>query len=104
MATNFPASIQYFPTMQDVLASDGALLVQYQAAMQSGDTALARNILLSIPNGANKIVTAELMNTINDTIVALENYYKEKYSPGYIVSATQPVGQNKGDYWFQITG
>ena len=103
MATTFPNQTQFFPTMQDVLASDGALLTQYQQAMQAGNTALAQNILLSIPNGANKVVTAELMNTINDTIVALQKYYIERYSPAYILSADQPQ-QNKGDYWFQITG
>lgn len=104
MSTSFPGAIQQFPTMQDVLASDGALLAQYQQAIQSGNISLAKSILLSIPNGENKIITADLMNTIADTMVALQKYYTESYSPGYVVSATQPAGQSKGDYWFQVTG
>lgn len=102
--TNFPSSIQVFPQMQDVSASDGALITQYQAAMQAGNLALARQILTQIPNNQNKIITADYLNTLNDTVVAVEEYFRGRYSPAYIVSEEQPEFQNATDFWFEITG
>lgn len=103
MATNFPNGIDSFPQMMDILASDGELVKQYQAAMQSGDLTTAKQILAQIPNGQNKIITADYLNNINDAILAVETYFQGRYSPAYIVSKTQPSGQNATDFWFQIT-
>ena len=104
MATTFPGQIQTFPTMYDITSSDAALVTQYQSAMQAGDFETAQTILNSIPLAEQKIVTADLMNQILDTTVAVENFFAKRYSNGYIVSPTQPPSQNSGDFWFQITG
>ena len=104
MATSFPTSIQTFPKMADLTASDGELVKQYQAAMQTGNLTLAKQILAQIPNNQNKIITADYLNTINDTLVALETYFTNKYSPAYVVSTTQPVNQEATDFWFEVTG
>ena len=104
MATSFPNSTQTFPQMIDLTASDGALAQQYQAAMQAGNLTLAKQILAQIPNNQNKIITADYLNTINDTVVAMEKYFQARYSPAYIVSDTQPQSQEKSDFWFEVTG
>ena len=104
MATSFPNSTQTFPQMIDLTASDGALAQQYQAAMQAGNLALAKQILAQIPNNQNKIITADYLNTINDTVLAVEQYFQARYSPAYIVSDTQPQSQEKSDFWFEVTG
>ena len=104
MATLFPSEIQTFPQMIDLTASDGSLAQQYQAAMQAGNLALAKQILAQIPNNQNKIITAGYLNTINDTVVAVEKYFQARYSPAYVVSNTQPSVQESGDFWFQVTG
>ena len=104
MATSFPNAIQTFPQMADLLASDGALVQQYQTAMQAGNLTLAKQILAQIPNNQNKIITADYLNTINDTIVAVEQYFRGRYSPAYIVSESQPAYQEATDFWFEITG
>lgn len=104
MATSFPNSTQTFPQMIDLTASDGALAQQYQAAMQAGNLALAKQILAQIPNNQSKIITADYLNTINDTVVAVEKYFQARYSPAYVVSNTQPSAQESGDFWFQVTG
>ena len=103
MATSFPNVIQTFPQMVDLIASDGALVQQYQAAMQAGNLTLAKQILDQIPNSQSKIITADYLNTINDTLVAVEKYFQARYSPAYIVSNTQPSAQESGDFWFQVT-
>ena len=104
MATSFPNSTQTFPQMIDLTASDGALAQQYQAAMQAGNVTLAKQILAQIPNNQSKIITADYLNTINDTVLAVEQYFQARYSPAYIVSDTQPQSQEKNDFWFEITG
>ena len=104
MSTLFPGAIQTFSQMIDLTASDGALAQQYQAAMQAGNLALAKQILAQIPNNQNKIITADYLNTINDTLVAVEKYFQVRYSPAYVVSNTQPSAQENGDFWFQVTG
>ena len=104
MATSFPNAIQNFPQMIDLIASDGALVQQYQAAMQAGNLTLAQQILAQIPNNQSKIITADYLNTINDTVVAVEKYFQTRYSPAYVVSGTQPSSQESGDFWFQVTG
>ena len=104
MATSFPNAIQNFPQMIDLIASDGALVQQYQAAMQAGNVTLAKQILDQIPNSQSKIITADYLNTINDTLVAVEKYFQARYSPAYVVSNTRPSAQESGDFWFQVTG
>ena len=104
MATSYPNSVQTFPQMIDLAASDGPLVQQYQTAMQTGNLALAKQILAQIPNNQNKIITADYLNTINDTVVAVEQYFRGRYSPAYIVSENQPAYQEATDFWFEITG
>ena len=103
MATSFPNAIQNFPQMINLLASDGSLVQQYQTAMQAGNLTLAQQILAQIPNNQSKIITADYLNTINDTVVAVEEYFQVRYSPAYVVSNTQPLAQESGDFWFQVT-
>ena len=104
MSTLFPGAIQTFPQMTDLLASDGALAQQYQIAMQAGNLALAKQILAQIPNNQSKIITADYLNTINDTVVAVEQYFQARYSSAYIVSESQPAYQEATDFWFEVTG
>ena len=104
MSTLFPNAIQTFPQMIDLLASDGSLAQQYQTAMQAGNLTLAQQILTQIPNNQSKIITADYLNTINDTVVAVEKYFQARYSPAYVVSSTRPSAQESGDFWFQVTG
>ena len=104
MPSLFPSEIQTFPQMIDLAASDGSLAQQYQIAMQIGNLALAKQILAQIPNNQSKIITADYLNTINDTVIAVEKYFQARYSPAYVVSGTQPSVQESGDFWFQVTG
>ena len=102
MSTSFPGSIQSFPTMQDISVADASLVQQYQEAMESGNIATATAILGQISNADKKIIRADLLNTITETSVALQKYYAEKFSNGYIVYETQPAGQAQCDCWYQL--
>ena len=102
MATTFPDSIQTFPTMLDLTTSDVSLVKSYQEAILNNNFALAAQILASITNGDRKIITADYINTINDTINALQTYYEQRWSPAYVVSSSQPVSQETEDFWLQV--
>ena len=102
MATTFPESTQTFPRMMDIEQSDLQLVNQYQTAMKNEDYTLARQILVQIPNYARKIIQANYLNDMNDTIEAVQDYFAARYSPAYIVSETQPITQEKGDFWIRI--
>ena len=102
MATTFPNSIQTFPTMEDISSSDVANVKKYQNAIMEGNFSLAAQYLTAITNSDKKLITADYLNTINDTIEALEQFYEKKWSPAYIVSSSQPVSQENGDFWLQV--
>lgn len=102
MATSFPNSIQNFPTMMNLTSDDITAVKNYQQAILDNNFTLAAQYLASIINGDKKIITASYINTINDTIVALENYYLQKWSPAYVVSSSQPSSQDTGDFWLQV--
>lgn len=74
--TTFPDAIQNFTTMQDVTASDGALIKQYQEAMENGDLETAQKIYQQIPDANTKIINSIKINTIQDTAMALERFFK----------------------------
>ena len=86
--TTFPDTEQSFVEMIDMTSSDGALMTQYQTAMQNGDFATARTVLAQIPNANNKILDSVKMNTLFDTTVALERFYKTNVEP-YIETKQQ---------------
>lgn len=100
----FPEEIVTFPTMQDITASDGELIKQFQDAIQNEDMESAIAILVQIPDYDKKILTANYFNIITQTIFHLEEYYLNYYSPNVIVSTAQPAEQAPTDFWFEITG
>lgn len=102
MSTTFPDSIQNFPTMEDITLNDVTNVKNYQTAILNGNFTLASQYLGQITNSNKKLLTAEFLNTIKDTIVALQNYYLEKWSPAYVVSSSQPSNQETGDFWIQV--
>lgn len=79
--TTFPDTQQTFVQMIDLTSSDGALMTQYQQAMMNGDFATAQSVLAQIPNANNKILDTVKVNTLFDTTVALERFYKTNVEP-----------------------
>lgn len=79
--TSFPDTEQSFVEMIDMTSSDGVLMTQYQTAMQNGDFTTARTVLAQIPNANNKILDGVKMNTLFDTTIALERFYKTNVEP-----------------------
>lgn len=48
MATSFPSAVQTFPQMIDATSSDGALIAQYQSAMESGNLSACTQVKLRL--------------------------------------------------------
>lgn len=104
MPTSFPETIQHFKYFINTDENDANLIAQYQGAVERGDFNYANQILKKINSFKNKTITALDLNQIFETCEALQDYYLNAYSPAYVVSETQPIGQQTGDYWFQIIG
>lgn len=86
--TNFPSSLDQFMTFLNVVASDGPLIAQYQAAMEAGNQTQANQILAQIPQGTQKIITATDLNTLSQAMLAIERFYLTDIKP-YITQQQQ---------------
>ena len=73
--SNFPSSVDSFPTWLDVVASDGPLIQQYKNALESGNSVLANQILQQIPSATQKLITSVSLNTLSQCILAVERFY-----------------------------
>ena len=74
--TTFPTSEQAFPVMLDIAATDGVNVKAFQEAMMAGNTELARTYYAQIENADKKFVTAELMNNLFQTCIALQRFWQ----------------------------
>ena len=79
--TNFPSSLDQFMTFLNIVASDGPLIAQYQAAMEAGNQTQANQILAQIPQGTQKIITAVTLNQLSQAMLAIERFYKTDIEP-----------------------
>lgn len=79
--TTFPNSEQNFITMLNMVASDGNLIKQYQQAMEDGNISLAQSIYSQISNADAKFVDSTKLNTLMQTCVALQRFYKTDIEP-----------------------
>ena len=98
----FPDTIVTFPQVLDITATDAPLVKSFQTAMQNGNFTQAAGYLAQIPNSSQKLLGADFINSITTTLQDVETFFKNKYTPAYIVSSTQPSVQSKYDFWFQI--
>lgn len=73
--TNFPNNVDEFITWLNIISTDGPLIVQYQQAMQAGNTTQANQILNTIPNATQKILTSTSLNKLTQAILAVERFY-----------------------------
>lgn len=86
--TNFPNNLDTFTTWLNIVASDGTLIQQYQAAIQAGNTTLANQILTQIPQATQKIITATDLNKLSQAMLAIERFYLTDIEP-YIETQQQ---------------
>lgn len=91
--TNFPSSLDQFMTFLNIVASDGPLIAQYQAAMESGNQTQANQILAQIPQGTQKIITATTLNQLSQAVLAIERFF---------LTDIEPYIQNQQQSWLTI--
>lgn len=72
--TTFPESVDVFVQMLDVVASDASALAAYKSAMEAGNVMQANSALGTMVNATRKILTAEKINKMFDSIEALERF------------------------------
>lgn len=79
--TNFPESIDTFVQMLDVVASDATSLKAYQDAMENGNIVQANNALSNMADAVKKILTADKINKIFDSVQALQRFLSTDIVP-----------------------
>ena len=79
------------PILYSVPAFDAQNSFIFQFASIGGSQVVANT--LTIKDNAT-------LTTINDTVVAVEEYFQVRYSPAYVVSTEQPAHQESTDFWF----
>lgn len=79
--TSFPDSVQSFVTMLNMATTDAVAVSGYQAAMEAGNTSLAQQYYSQIVNADSKFIDATKMNTIMNTVVALQRFYLTDIKP-----------------------
>lgn len=75
--TTFPNSLDEFIDFANISQSDAPLVKSYQEAIQSGNFGLAQTILNSIPDATQKIITAQTMNKLAQSILACERFFND---------------------------
>ena len=75
--TSFPNSLDTFTTYLNITSTDAPIVQQYFAAVQASNFTLAQQLFNTIPNGSQKILTAQKLNQFNDCLVALERFYSD---------------------------
>lgn len=79
--TSFPESVDTFVEMLDIVASDATALKAYQTAMENGDINAANSALTSMTNGVRKILTADKINKIFESVEALQRFFSTDIIP-----------------------
>ena len=87
---------------KDIQLTDKELWAQFQSLYQSGDYASALSLLQN-SQLSNKSLIADVLNTITDYLVQVENLNDPNFKADRpIVQSSQPV-QSTGYLWFQVT-
>lgn len=79
------------PILYSIPAFDAQNSFIFQFASIGGSQVVANT--LTIKDNAT-------LTTINDTVVAVEEYFQVRYSPAYVVSTEQPAHQESTDFQF----
>ena len=87
---------------KDIQLTDKELWAQFQSLYQSGDYASALSLLQNSQLSGKGLV-ADVLNTITDYLVQVENLNDPDFKADRaIVQSSQPV-QAAGYLWFQVT-
>lgn len=73
--TSFPDSNDIFMQSLNITAMDAPLVKQYFTAVQNSDFVTAQAVFAQIPQGSQKILTAQGLNKFNQALMALERFY-----------------------------
>ena len=87
---------------KDIQLTDKELWAQFQSLYQSGDYASALSLLQNSQLSGKGLV-ADVLNTITDYLVQVENLNDPNFKANRpLVQVNQPT-QNTGQLWFQVT-
>ena len=75
--TNFPDSLDNFPNLQDISASDVSLMQQYKTYINAGNISAANSLLVSNPSLNSKILNSTNINKLLNAVNAIELFFNQ---------------------------
>ena len=86
----------------DIQLTDKELWVQFQSLYKSGDYASALTMLQNTQL-KNKMLTADILNTLTDYIVQVEQFNDSTFKTEKILCQVNQPTQSTGQVWFEVT-
>lgn len=77
LSNNFPDSLDVFTNFLNITSTDAPIVKQYFEAVQASNFTLAQQLFNQIPNGSQKILTAQKLNLFSDCLASLERFYAD---------------------------
>ena len=86
----------------DIQLTDKELWAQFQSLYKSGDYASALTMLQNTQL-KNKVLTADILNTLTDYIVQVEQFNDSTFKTDKILCQVNQPTQSTGQVWFEVT-
>ena len=86
----------------DIQLTDKELWAQFQSLYKSGDYASALTMLQNTQL-KNKMLTADILNTLTDYIVQVEQFNDSTFKTEKILCQVNQPTQSTGQVWFEVT-
>ena len=92
--SQFPDAIDNFDNMQDITATLVDAMVSYQTAITNKDFTTAPTVIANYPDLLKVLINADRINSLQDAVKAIEQYYMDDVHTMVTTLAANTVGIN----------
>lgn len=92
--SQFPDAVDNFDNMQDITATLVDAMVSYQTAITNKDFTAASTVISNYPDLLKVLINADRINSLQDAVKAIEQYYIDDVQAMVTTLAANTVGIN----------
>lgn len=92
--SQFPDAVDNFDNMQDITATLVDAMVSYQTAITNKDFTTASTVISNYPDLLKVLINADRINSLQDAVKAIEQYYMDDVQTMVTTLAANTVGIN----------
>lgn len=92
--SQFPYAVDNFDNMQDITATLVDAMVLYQTAITNKDFTTASTVISNYPDLLKVLINADRINSLQDAVKAIEQYYLDNVQTMVTTVAANTVGIN----------